>query len=237
MQKKRKSKLDINTEDMIKAGVHLGHQTSKLHPKMEKFVLGIRNTVHVIDLEKSAEYLKKALEAIEEISKEGKDILIVGTKIPLRETVREIAENSKIPCVTERWLGGTFTNSKNIFKRVQYYKDLKEKKAKGELDKYTKKERIKIEEELEKLEKKFGGIKDMEELPEAVFICDLKKDNLAMREAKIKKVKVFAICDTNVDPTGVDYPIPANDDALSSVRYILERVALAAGKSKIKSVK
>ncbi len=221
---KKANKFGIDLKKMMAAGVHLGHQTSRLHPRMEGFVVGIRNTVHVIDLEKTAALLENALKFISEMIKNKETLLLVGTKIPLKDFVRQTAEDCKLPYVTERWLGGTFTNFEGISKRIKYFKELEDKKETGALVKYTKKERIKIEKELENLSRKFEGIKNIEKLPEAVFICDISKDKLALQEAKIKGIKTVAIVDTNADPSLVDYPIPANDDAIPSVLYILEKV-------------
>jgi small subunit ribosomal protein S2 len=232
VRKPKKGKFGINQEEMMAAGVHLGHRTSKLHPNMAEFVLGIRNTVHVIDLKKTAEYLEKALEFLQELTEKGGTLLLVGTKLPLKELVKNIARDCNLPYVAERWLGGTFTNFEVISKRAKYFKELKEKKEKGEFEKYTKKEQMKLEKELQDLAEKFEGIKDMEKLPEAVFICDIVKNKLALKEAKKKGIKVVAIVDTNADPTQVDYPIPANDDAISSVKYILEKVKEVIKKSK-----
>jgi len=214
----------IDIKKMMETGVHLGHRTSKLHPKMEDFILGVRNTVHIIDLEKTAECLEKALRFISELIKGGQILLLVGTKIPLRDLIRKTAKDCHLPYVSERWLGGTFTNFEEISERVKYFNELRDKKNKGELEKYTKKERLEIEKQLEGFRKKFDGIKNMEKLPEAVFICSLNEDKLCLKEAKAKGIKVVALVDTNVDPTLVDYPIPANDDAISSVKYILEKV-------------
>ena len=218
------SKSEKTIQEMTQAGVHLGHRTSKLHPQMESFVVGIRNTVHVIDLEKTAIYLEKALSVIKELAKEKKNILFVGTKTPLKNLVKEIAEASNIPYVTERWLGGTFTNFKVVRQRAEYFNTLKSEQEQGQLDKYTKKERIKINKELGDLESKFGGIKDMANLPDAIFICDIIKDKLALKEATAAGIKTIAIVDTNANPALVDYPIPATDDAISAVRYILEQI-------------
>lgn len=216
--------MKINQKEMMQAGVHLGHRTSKLHPKMESFVVGIRNTVHVIDLEKTEECLKKALEFISEIVKNRGVLLFVSTKIPLKHLVKEVALECKMPFVVERWLGGTFTNFSVIAKRADYYKQLKKDKEEGGLDKYTKKEKIKITRDFGKLKAKFEGIARLEKLPEAVFICDIVKDDLALKEAKMKGVKTIALVDTNADISLVDYPIPSNDDAISAVKYILELV-------------
>lgn len=222
----------IDIDEMTKAGIHLGHKISKLHPNMEEYIVGIRNTVHIINLKKTASGLKEALVFISELLKKEGKMLLIGTKVPLKSLIEDIAKESNLFYVSERWLGGTFTNFKVINKRVQYFKELENKKKEGKLEKYTKKERIEIEKELNKLEKKFKGIKNMETLPDAVFICDIVKDNLALKEAKAKKIKVIAIVDTNADPLLVDYPIPANDDAISSVKYILEKVVKIVKKSK-----
>lgn len=229
---KGKLKTDLDTDQMAEAGLHFGHRTSKIHPKMVPFLHGVRNNVHIVDLEKTKEKLVQALKYIQDLVSEGKTLLLVGTKIQVQDLVKKTAGECQLPYVSERWLGGTFTNLGTILKRIEHYKDLENKIAEGELEKYTKKERGKFDKELKELERKFGGIKELNRLPEAVFICDMKKDRIAVKEAKMKGVKVIGICDTNVDPTLADYPIPANDDAISSVRYILERVKEAILKSK-----
>ena len=238
-KKTGKDGFGIEIEEMTKNGMHLGHAISKLHPKMADFVVGIRNTVHIIDLKKTASNLKEALKFISELFEKKGNMPLVGTKPPLRNLVREVAQDCSLSYVTERWLGGTFSNFKVISKRIGYYRDLEKEKNEGGFEKFLKKERLKKEKELERLERKFGGIKNLNEIPEAIFICDIKSDKLALKEAKMKGVKIIAIVDTNVDPTPVDYPIPANDDAISSVKYILEKVAkvIKNQKSKIKNQK
>ena len=215
-------KLDL--EKMQEAGVHFGHKVSSLHPKMKPFVSGIKNNVNTIDLEKTAKELEKALKFISTLIEGGKSIVFVGTKVQMRLLVKQAAEDCQVPHVTERWLGGTFTNFGTIQKRVEYFKDLESKKATGGLDKYTKKERLLFDREMESLRIKFEGIKDMSKLPDAVLLLDLKKDLTCAKEAKRKGIKIIALCDTNIDPTIADYPIPANDDAMSSVKFILEQV-------------
>jgi len=216
--------IKLDTEEMAQAGVHFGHRTSRVHPKMQPYLYGVRNTVHIIDLEKTKEKFEEALKFIQELISENKILLLVGTKIQVKDLVKDIAKDCGLPYVNERWLGGTFTNFEIIKKRIEYFKDLEKKKATGELEKYTKKEKAKIDQELRDLEIKFGGIKDLEKLPDAIFVIDMKKDDLAVKEARMKGIKVIGISDTNVDPTLADYPIPANDDAISSVKYILEKV-------------
>lgn len=223
-KKIKNNDFQLDIEEMAKAGLHFGHRTSRLHPKMKPYLEGVRNTVHIIDLEKTKEKFIEALKFIQEIISQGKVLLLIGTKIQVKNLVKEMAGECSLPYVNERWLGGTFTNFEIMKKRIEYFKDLERKKKEGELEKYTKKERAKIDQELSKLEIKFGGLKNLEKLPEAIFVLDMKKDNLAVKEARRKGVKVIGIADTNVDPTLADYPIPANDDAISSVKYILEKV-------------
>lgn len=211
-------------EELAMAGAHLGHRASKLHPRMKPFVTGLRNTIHVIDLSATAKHLTAALACIAQLQKEGKDLMIVGTKPPLRLLVKQVAEELGLPFVIERWIGGTFTNFGVIRLRVKYYLDLCRKRASGELDKYTKKEMAQFEKEIADLTKKFEGLAKMEKLPEAIFVCDVIHDSLAIKEAKAKGIKTIGLIDTNADPLCVDYPIPANDDAISSVKYILDKV-------------
>lgn len=232
MVKAKEFEIKLDIEEMAQAGLHFGHRTSRVHPKMMPYLAGVRNTVHIIDLEKTKEKFKEALKFIQEIILENKILLLVGTKIQVKDLVKEIAIDCGLPYVTERWLGGTFTNFDVIKKRIEYFKDLKRKKAEGELEKYTKKERAKIGEALKNLEIKFAGVENLTQLPDAIFVLDMKKDDLAVKEARMKGIKVVGVSDTNCDPTLADYPIPANDDAISSVKYILDKV-----KETIKSAK
>src|SRR3989344_102125 len=217
-------KTDPVIEEMTKAGLQFGHKTSKTHPKMKPYIAGIRNTVHIFNLDKTKEKFEAALSFIESIMKDGKTLLLVGTKVQIRELVKNVAAECGIPFVTERWIGGTLTNFETIQKRVTYMKELEEKKKTGELEKYTKKEQAQFNKEIQELEKKYGGVRNMPRLPDAVFISDLDENNLALREAVKKEIKIIAVCDTNIDPTPIDYVIPANDDAVSSMQYILERL-------------
>jgi small subunit ribosomal protein S2 len=219
----KKDEFNLNVEEMAKAGLHFGHKTSRSHPKMEPYLYGARNAIHLIDLEKSKEKLSQALEFVKNLISENKILLVIGTKIQSRELVKNFVKDCNLPYINERWLGGTFTNFGVMKKRIDYFKDLEKKKAGGEFEKYTKKERAEIEKEIKNLERKFGGIKNLEKLPDAIFVLDMEKDNLAVKEAKKKGVKVIGISDTNVDPTLADYPIPASDDAVSSIQYILEK--------------
>jgi len=222
--KEKKTDFNLDPEEMIRAGLHFGHRTSKYHPKMEPFLHGVRNTVHILDVEKTVEKFKEALKFIQKLILEDKVILFVGTKIQVKDLVKKTAEECGLPYVTERWLGGTFTNLKTVQKRIEYFKELEQKKKEGELEKYSKKERADFDKELKDLEMKFGGIKNLNRLPDAVFIIDMKQNEIAVREASKKGVKIIGIVDTNIDPSLADFPIPANDDSISSVQYILDKI-------------
>jgi len=222
----KKKDFDIKIEEMAKAGVNLGHRISKCHPKMKTFVIGVKGSDHInmIDLEKTKEYFIKTLEFLEEFIKQGKTILFVGTKLPVRKLVEETAKECKMPYVINRWIGGTITNFPIIKKRLEHFKELEEKKKTGELEKYTKEERLEFDRELDRLDQKFGGIKEIDKLPDGLFIIDMRKNELAIREAMSKGMPVIAIADTEVNPEKVSHFIPANDDAISSVKYILEKI-------------
>lgn len=235
MIKTKKTEIKLDSEKMVQAGLHFGHRSSRVHPKMKPYLYGVRNSVHIIDLEKTTEKLKEALKFIQELISEGKVLLLIGTKIQIKDLVKTIAKDCSLPYVSERWLGGTFTNFEIIKKRIEYFKDLERKRKEGELEKYTKKERAKIDQELRNLQIKFEGIKDLAQLPDAIFVLDMKEDAIAIKEARMKGIKVIGIADTNVDPTLADYPIPANDDAISSVKYILEKVKEAILKTELPS--
>ena len=222
----KKSDFGIDIDKMTKAGVYFGHRVSKCHPKMKPYIIGVKGSDHIniIDMEKTKKFFIETLEFIKKFVQEGKVIVLVGTKIPTRKLVEEVAKECGLHYVSQRWIGGTFTNFKIIRERIDYFKELEKKKSEGQLEKYTKKERLEIDRELARLEQKFGGIKDLTKLPDAIFVLDMKQDALAIREAHKKEVLVIAIADTNVDPSLADYSIPANDDAISSVKYILEKV-------------
>ncbi len=238
-KKTKQSDFGIDIEEMTQAGVHFGHKASKVHPKIKPFLLGARNAVHVLDLEKTAEKLKEALNFIQQLVSEDKVLLLVGTKVQMKEPVKSTAKECGLSYVSERWLGGTFTNFEIIKKRIDYFKDLENKKTSGELEKYTKKEKAMVDKELKDLEMKVGGIKDLAKIPDAILVLDMQKDALAIKEAKSKGVAVIAIADTNSDPSLADYPIPANDDAISSIKYILGKVkeVILKQKSKAKTQK
>jgi len=216
--------IDPEIREMLEAALHFGHRKTRQHPKMEPYVFGIRNNVSIIDLEQTKEKLKEALDFLKEQAKAAKIILFVDTRPSTREITKAAAEELKMPYVTEKWSGGTITNWKTISQRIEYMKELEAKKKSEDWEKYTKKERHEIEEELKRLNLLWGGIKDMAQLPDIVFVVDMSENDLAVTEARRRGISIVAIADTNVDPGLADYAVPANDDAISSVRYILEKV-------------
>lgn len=223
-QEQNLAQIQISLEEMMKGGVHFGHQKARRNPKMDEYIFTTRKGINIIDLQKTQEKLEEALKFIAAIKKSGKNILFVGTKIQAKGLVREVAQATGMPFVNERWLGGTFTNFKVLRSRTKYLVESEEGFAKGEFKKYTKFEQMKKMEELEKMEKRMGGIKHMSELPAAIFAVSIKEDNLAIQEAVKMGIPVIAIADTNTDPSKIDFPIPANDDAISSLRLILSYV-------------
>ncbi|HEX8974203.1 MAG TPA: 30S ribosomal protein S2 [Patescibacteria group bacterium] len=215
------SKIEVSLEEMMKSGVHFGHQKARRNPKMDEYIFTTRKGINIIDLEKSQKKIQEAMEFIKEVKKSGKNILFVGTKVQSKDLVKDVAEAANMPYVIERWLGGTFTNFKVIRGRTRYLVESEDKMARGEFKKYTKFEQSRKNEELEKMNKRMGGIKNMSELPGAIFATSIKEDLLAITEAKKMGIPVIAIADTNTNPSMVDFPIPANDDAISSLRLIL----------------
>lgn len=216
--------LELSMPALLKAGVHFGHQKSRRNPKMSEYIFTTRNNINIIDLAKTVERLQEALDFIGAIKKSGKQILFVGKKKQARDLVIDIAKYTGNPYVVERWLGGTFTNFINIRRRVRHMLRLQEMIAKGDMKKYTKFEQMKKIEEAEKMDRRMGGIAEMRELPAAVFVTDVEADKIAIREAISMNIPVIALVDTNVNPDGITYPIPANDDAVSSLTIILAHV-------------
>ncbi|OGI26413.1 MAG: 30S ribosomal protein S2 [Candidatus Moranbacteria bacterium RBG_13_45_13] len=206
---------------MLKHGVHFGHKKSRWNPKMKPFTFGVKNNIHIIDLDKTLKCLEEALEYLRGVVKNGGKVLLVGTKPQAKRLIEEAGKASGMPYVSSRWLGGTFSNFSEIKKRIKYLNEQESKLAAGEFEKYTKYEKGQIKKEIDKMNEKIGGIKKMESLPQSVFVADIKEDALAVKEARGARIPVLAIVDTNTDPSGVDFPIPGNDDALSSIRYIV----------------
>ncbi len=214
-------------EKMLKAGMHFGHRTSKWHPKMEPFIFTKRNGVHIVDLIQTRKRMKEALEFMQKMKAEGKTILFVGTKTQVKKTLKRVAIEVSMPYICEKWMGGTLTNFPIIKKLIKKYKDLLSDKKSGALSKYTKKEQVGLDKQLAKLELKVGGMTEMIKLPDALFVWDIKVERTAVLEAKKKNIPVIAICDTNVNPIGINYPIPSNDDATKTIKLVLNTVSEA----------
>ncbi len=211
-------------EKMLKAGMHFGHRTSKWHPKMEPFIFTKRNGVHIIDLIQTRKLMQEALEFMQKMKAEGKTILFVGTKMQVKKPLKETAIAINMPYITEKWMGGTLTNFPVIKKMIKTYKDLLRDKKSGQLSKFTKKEQLELDRKMNKLELKVGGLTDLNKLPDALFVWDIRVEKTAVMEAKKKNIPVVAICDTNVNPTGIKYPIPSNDDATKTIKLVLNVV-------------
>ncbi len=215
--------IDIDIDELGRAGLHFGHSASKRHPNMEPYIDGVKGEVHIYDLTKTADKLKEALTFLAQEKKKGKTVMMVGTKPQTVNLVKETAEKHNLPYITYRWIGGFITNFNEIKKRIDHLNDLIKKKEAGEFDKYTKKEQLDIDREIEKLENKFGGVKQLTSIPDVIFCLNMDKDEIAIKEASQRDIDIVAICDTNTDPMKVDYPIPANDDAISSIKLILDK--------------
>lgn len=229
----------VDIKKLLEAGAHFGHKTSRWHPKMAPYIHSKRGGIHIIDLAQTVDKINEAMNFLASVAGSGKQILLVGTKRQAKDIILEMANKTKMPFVTERWLGGTLTNWSTISKRVQHLKDLENKMSTGELaNKYNKLEVQRYQEEIDKLNLLYGGIKDMNNLPGAVFISDAVHDSIALREAIRTKIPVVAIVDSNADPSNVAYPIPANDDAIKTIKLITEYLESAIiNGSKTKSPK
>jgi small subunit ribosomal protein S2 len=222
-------------EEMLKAGVHFGHQSAKWHPKMRPFIFGIRQGVHVIDVEKTQVQLEKAVAFVTDVVARGGNILLVGTKSQAQDIIAKYGKDCGMPYVNVRWLGGTLTNFPQIQRLIRHYTELKDKRDKGELRKYTKLEQLQFDREIAELDEKIGGISTMTRLPDAVFILDARTEKTVVREASTMKVPIVALVDSNVNSTGVAYIIPGNDDASASIDLITKTIANAVKEGKAKN--
>ena len=217
----------VSMKQLLESGVHFGHATRRWNPKMAKYIYSSRNGIYIIDLQKTVNEIEKAYSALAEIAKDEGKVLFVGTKKQAQEAVKDEALRSGQFYVNQRWLGGTLTNFKTIRKRIKRLQDLDKMEETGEFEKLPKKEVIKLKAERDKLEKFLCGIKDMKKLPDALFIVDPRKERNAILEARKLGIPVFGIVDTNSDPTPIDFVIPANDDATTSIAVILNAVVAA----------
>lgn len=209
---------------MFESVVHIGHRTQKWNPKMKKFIYGERNGIHIINLEKTVEYLDKALDFLAKVVSEGKTLLFVSTKPQSVKLLEETAKACNMPYVTSKWIPGLLTNFSTLKTRIRYFIDLKEQEKNGEFEKYTKKEVSTLKKTMDKLELSLGGVQTLTDLPDAVFVVDSVRDHIVVEEANRIGVPVVGIVDTNADPDVVDYPIPGNDDAVKSLTYFFNKI-------------
>ena len=217
----------VAMKQLLEAGVHFGHQTKRWDPKMAEYIYQARNGIHIIDLQKTSKKIDEAYAFVKELAEEGQDILFIGTKKQAQECVKEAAEKSGMFYVDQRWLGGMLTNFKTIRTRIERLKKLEAMEQDGTFDVLPKKEVAKLKNEMEKLEKNLGGIKEMTKLPGAIFVVDPKNERIAVLEAKKLGIPVVGLVDTNCSPVDVDYPIPGNDDAIRAVKLITDVMANA----------
>jgi len=228
MATKKSNDLDVSLTELLEAGVHFGHQARRWNPKMEPFIWQARDGVHIFDLLITRQKLKEACEAAKNLVKKGGTIVFVGTKKQAQEIIKKQAEKAGMPYVNTRWAGGLLTNFKQIKKSIDKMKDLQKKVADEDFKKkYIKKEIILLEREIARLDRLFGGIAGLQEVPEGLFVVDINSEKTAVKEANRKGMTVFAICDSNADPDLVTYPIPGNDDAVGSIKMLVGKFAEA----------
>ncbi len=215
----------VSMKQLLEAGVHFGHQTRRWNPKMAKFIFTERNGIHIIDLQKTLPLFEEAYRFVRSVTAAGDQVLFVGTKKQAQDAIREEATRAGQPYVNQRWLGGMLTNFQTIRQRVERLRELEMRRNLGEFELLPKKEQARLLDELLRLEKYLGGIKNMAKLPGAVYVVDTRKEHIAVREARKLRIPIVAIVDTNSDPDEVDYPIPGNDDAIRAVRLVTSKMA------------
>ncbi len=217
----------VTMKELLEAGVHFGHQTKRWNPKMKPFIFAARKDIHIIDLQKTINYFDKAYEFVEDLASSGKSVLFVCTKKQGKDEIKESAMSCDMPYVNEKWVGGLLTNFQTVQKSIDNLKRLEAMEESGELDRYTKKEQKKLRKKKEKLERYIGGIKDIESLPDAILIIDVKREELAVKEANKLGIPIIALVDTNCDPDPIDHIIPGNDDAIRSIKLVAVKMAEA----------
>jgi small subunit ribosomal protein S2 len=215
----------INMKELLEAGVHFGHQTRRWNPKMKPYIFGARNGIHIIDLQKTVRLFKTTYEFIVRTVSEGYPVLFVGTKKQGHDSIVEESERCGMFFIVNRWLGGTLTNFQTIKKSIKRLKDIERMKEDGSINRYTKKEILQMEKELFKLERNLGGIKNMDELPGAIFVVDPKREKIAVKEGRKLGIPVIAIADSNCDPDEIDFILPGNDDAIRAIRLFCAKIA------------
>jgi small subunit ribosomal protein S2 len=222
----------VTIKQLLEAGAHFGHQTSRWHPRMKSYIFTKRNGIHILDLEQTTSMLDKACEFVRQVVAEGGNILFVGTKKQAQETVKEEAERCDMYYVNQRWIGGTLTNFATIQARIDHLVRLEDQQTRGEFNRLPKKEALKLTKEISRLNQQMGGFKVMTSLPNALFIVDPTKERIALAEAKRVGIPVVAIADTNCNPDDIDYPIPSNDDAIKAIKLVCSKIAEAVIEAK-----
>ncbi|MCH2321170.1 MAG: 30S ribosomal protein S2 [SAR202 cluster bacterium] len=212
-------------KSLLEAGVHFGHQRRRWNPKMQEYIFAHRNGIHIIDLQQTLQYIEQAAAFVEDLAAQGKTIIFVGTKKQAQDTVIAEAQRCGVFFINTRWLGGTLTNFSTIQKRIDHLVGLEQRSARGEIAALIKKEGLKLETEIVRMNRHFGGIKEMTQIPGALFVIDVGKESIAVAEAKRVGIPVIALVDTDCDPTDIDYPIPGNDDAIRSIKLVTTRIA------------
>lgn len=221
------ARLTVNVQDLLDAGLHFGHQTKRWNPKMKRYIFGARNGIYIVDLEKTLDCMRTALQFIYETVARGRQVLLVGTKRSAQDPIKALAERVKMPYVTTRWLGGTLTNNTTVRRSIVRLREILKMEEDGSINELPKKEISKIRRELAKMKFNLTGIMDMEKLPGAVFVMDIGCESNAVNEANRLKIPVVAVVDTNCDPDAIDYPIPGNDDSVRSIQLVLDVVGQA----------
>lgn len=228
---------EVSLRDLLEAGCHFGHQTTRWNPQMKPYIFTARDGIHIFDLVKTKKGLEEAAAFVKTTAGNGGQIIFVGTKKQAQDIVKEAVLRVKMPYITERWVGGLITNWEELKKRLKHMIDLKAKKAEGFFKELTKKENLLIDREIAKLERIFGGVAELKDIPAAIFVLDGRKDDGALKEARRRGVKTIAIVDTNTDPSNVDFVIPANDDATKSIQLIVDVIVEAIEEGKKEVVK
>lgn len=217
----------VSMKQLLEAGVHFGHRSRRWNPKMRSYIFTERNGIHIIDLQQTITRLESAFEFARDVAAEGGTILFVGTKKQAQETIAQEAERCGMPFVNQRWLGGTMTNFRTIRQRIEYLLELKASKERGDLERLPKKEALQKDRELVKMEHRLGGLRNLRRLPEALFVADVRREAIAVKEANTLEIPVIGLVDTNCDPDPIDYVIPANDDAIRAIRLLASKIAEA----------
>ena len=224
-QQAQEDSQQISMKALLEAGVHFGHQRRRWNPKMQEYIFAHRNGIHIIDLQQTLQYIEQAAAFVEDLAAQGKTIIFVGTKKQAQDTVIAEAERCGVFFINTRWLGGTLTNFSTIQKRIDHLVGLEQRSARGEIAALIKKEGLKLESEIVRMNRHFGGIKEMTQITGALFVIDVGKESIAVAEAKRVGIPVIALVDTDCDPTDIDYPIPGNDDAIRSIKLVTTRIA------------